>query len=98
MDEAKILARLADALSEQELLELVLSKAIQLASVIDARRHTPPDERSDGEYTVLVAPKVARMALLLDVLQLKCGNVEQEELEYLKTMQEFLDDQAKEKE
>lgn len=88
--EAKILDQFAAELGKQEILELVLSKAVQLASVVDAMLHTNVDQRTEADYKVLVAPKVARMALVLDVLQLKCGNVEEQELEYMQVMEQVL--------
>lgn len=93
--EEKLLDRFAAEVTEDEVLELCLSKAVQLASALDILKHTPAEERRGIEYEALIAPKVACMLVMLDVLQLQMGNVEESELEFFQKMELALEEAKK---
>lgn len=88
--EGEVLERLVEENDEKDLLDLAQDAAIKLAAALgDARHELDQDEPAVDVATVL--RKVARMAVLLDALQLKYGDAVEEEIAFLQDIEDALE-------
>lgn len=88
--EGEILERMVEESEEKDLLDLAQDTAIKLAAALgDARHELDQDEPAVDVATVL--RKVARMAVLLDALQLKYGDAVEEEIAFLQDIEDALE-------
>ena len=88
--EGEVLERMADESEEKELLDLAQDAAIKLAAALGDVRHSLEFEEQ-GIETATLLRKVARMAVLLDVLQLKYGDAVEEEITFLQDIENALE-------
>ena len=86
--EQKILEKLAEESTAADLLDLTQDAATHLAEKLSEVRHNLEDE--DYDVSGLIR-KVARVAVLLDALQLRFGDAVEEEIEFLKQIEEALE-------
>lgn len=77
--------------SGKELLDLALHNAIQLAAALsEAKVNVRDEEVTDEDIHYLIGSKLGRMAVMLDVLQLKYGDCADHELVFLAQIAECL--------
>lgn len=88
--EGEVLERLATESSEKDLLDLAQDAAIKLASALGDVRHALAfdDQEVDTYY---LRQKVARVAVLMDALQLKYGDAVEEEISFLQDIESALE-------
>ena len=88
--EGEVLERLASESEEKDLLNLAQDVAIKLASALgDARHELGQDDPEVDVDNVL--RKVARVAVLLDALQLKYGDAVEEEIAFPQEIESALE-------
>lgn len=88
--EIKVKEGLAES-DGKELLDLALHTAVQLAAAIsEAKANVRAEDVTDDDVAFLIGSRVGRMAVMLDVLQLKYGDCADHELQFLKQMDECL--------
>ena len=75
----------------KELLDLALHNAVKLAAAIsEAKANVITEETTDEDIHFLIGHHLGRMAVMLDVLQLKYGDCADYELQFLKQIDECL--------
>ena len=91
--EQAVLEKLAEQTAPEQLLDISMDCAIHLAAVLgNARRCVQDPDEEDGERVIAVAEameKVAKMAVLLDALQLRFGEVTEAEIAFLRSVEEI---------
>lgn len=88
--EGEVLERMVEESEEKDLLNLAQDAAIKLAAALGDVRHSLEFEEPCIETATLLR-KVARMAVLLDVLQLKYGDAVEEEITFLQEIETALE-------
>lgn len=90
--EQEVLEKLAEQTPPDALLDISMDCAIHLAAVLgNARRCVQDPEEEDMEKATAVAEameKVAKMAVLLDALQLRFGDMTESEIRFLQSVEE----------
>lgn len=91
--EGKVLERMVEESEEKDLLDLAQDAAIKLAAALGDVRHGLEFEEFEApKYeTEMLIRKVARMAVLLDALQLKYGDAVEEEITFLQDIENALE-------
>ena len=88
--EGEVLERMVEESEEKDLLDLAQDAAIKLAAALGDVRHSLEFEEPCIETATLLR-KVARMAVLLDALQLKYGDAVEEEITFLQDIENALE-------
>ena len=84
----KIIEKLAEESDTEELLDLAQDAATNLAAKLSEVRHGI----EDGDHVAgSLREKIGRMAVLLDALQLIFGDAVEEEVEFLKNIEEAME-------
>ena len=85
--EQELLERFAEESDPLELLDLAGDCAVKLASRINDLRHTDPEELEIYDGVRDLRKAVARMAVMLDALQLRFGDAVDEEITFLQQIE-----------
>lgn len=88
--EKEILERLVEESEETVLLDLAQDIAIKLASALGDGRHELTQDDPEVDVSTILR-KVARMAVLLDALQLMYGDAVEEEISFLQEIETALE-------
>lgn len=89
--EGEVLERMVEESEEKDLLDLAQDAAIKLASFLGTIRHADPDYGILNSEIDELLQKTARMAVMLDVLQLKYGDAVEEEITFLQDIENALE-------
>lgn len=88
--EQKILERFAEETDAEAILELTQDMATRLAVSISDLKHSLGDEEEDLDREDMIR-RIGKLAVLLDVLQIRFGDAVEEEIEYLKSIETYLE-------
>lgn len=83
--EQQILNRMAEESSAYELLDLTQDCALRLAAILGDQRRAEPQEFEADLPSML--RRIARVAVMLDVLQLRFGDAVEEEIQFLRQLE-----------
>ena len=84
--EKELLEQLAEESEKRELLDLAQDATIKLSSELGDARHALEFDEPEDEPRLL--RRIARVAVLLDALQLLYGDAVEEEIEFLQEIEE----------
>ena len=85
--EQKVIEQLAEESTAADLLDLTQDAVTHLAAKLSEVRHSMED--GDPDVSGLLR-KVARVAVLLDAMQLRFGDAVEEEIEFLRQIEEAM--------
>ena len=88
--EGELLEQLAEEGTKRELLDLAQDATIKLASELGDARHALEFDEPEDEPRLL--RKIARVAVLLDALQILYDDAVEEEIEFLQEIEDTLRD------
>lgn len=90
--EMEILERFAETTPAEEILEITQDMATRLAVALSDVKHSLGDE-DELEYREDLIRRVGKLAVLLDVIQIRFGDAVEEEIAFLQKIEESMEEQ-----